>query len=133
MHNTVTDSPWMLSNCTRAKYNRADRNLLSSPDRNLDIPLAPLIRASTAAPIYFAPEELHVSQHRFLFQDGGVTPFNNPALLLFLMATLPEYGLRWETGEDRLLIVSVGTGSSAATHPGLRRRCISWLGAVGRR
>ncbi len=121
MHNTVTDSPWMLSNCTRAKYNRADRNLLSSPDRNLDIPLAPLVRASTAAPVYFAPEELRVGQHLFLFQDGGVTPFNNPALLQFLMATLPEYGLQWEPGQDRLLIVSVGTGSSAATHPGLRR------------
>ena len=125
MHNTVTDSPWLLSNCTRAKYNRADRNLLPSPDRNLDISLAPLIRASTAAPIYFAPEELHVGRHRFLFQDGGVTPFNSPALVQFLMATLPEYGLRWETGEDRLLIVSVGTGSSAATHPGLRRNRVN--------
>ncbi len=125
MHNTVTDSPWMLSNCTRAKYNRADRNLLSSPDRNLDIPLAPLVRASAAAPIYFAPEELHVGENQFLFQDGGVTPFNNPALLQFLMATLPEYGLRWETGENRLLIVSVGTGSSAATHPGLRRHRVN--------
>jgi len=125
MHNTVTDSPWMLTNCTRAKYNRADRNLLPSPDRNLDIPLAPLVRASTAAPVYFAPEELRVGQHLFLFQDGGVTPFNNPALLQFLMATLPEYGLRWETGEDRLLIVSVGTGSSAATHPGLRRNRVT--------
>ena len=94
MHNTVTDSPWLLSNCTRAKYNRADRNLLPSPDRNLDIPLAPLVRASTAAPIYFAPEELHVGRHRFLFQDGGVTPFNSPALVQFLIATLPE-GTGW--------------------------------------
>ncbi len=125
MHNTVTDSPWLLSNCTRAKYNRADRNLLPSPDRNLDIPLAPLIRASTAAPIYFAPEELHVGPHRFLFQDGALTSFNNPAFVQFLTATLPEYGLGWETGEDRLLIVSVGTGSSAATHPGLRRNRVN--------
>ena len=56
MHNTVTDSPWPLSNCTLGKYNRADRFLVSPPDRNLDIPLAPLVRASTAAPIYFAPQ-----------------------------------------------------------------------------
>jgi hypothetical protein len=41
------------------------------------------------------------------------------------MATLPEYGLRWETGEDRLLIVSVGTGTSAAAHPGLRRNRVN--------
>jgi uncharacterized protein len=120
MHNTVTDSPWPLSNCTLAKYNRADRNLISPPDRNLDIPLAPLVRASTAAPIYFEPQKLQVGRQEFLFQDGGVTPFNNPALLLFLMATLPEYGLRWPVGEDQLLLVSVGTGSAAAVHPRLR-------------
>jgi hypothetical protein len=28
------------------------------------------------------------------------------------MATLPEYRLNWETGEDKLMIVSVGTGSA---------------------
>ena len=120
MHNTVTDSPWPLSNCTLAKYNRADRYLISPPDCNLDIPLAPLVRASTAAPIYFEPQTLRVGRSEFLFQDGGVTPFNNPALLLFLMATLPEYGLRWPVGEDRLLLVSVGTGWAAAVHPELR-------------
>jgi uncharacterized protein len=125
MHNAVTDSPWMLSNCTRAKYNRADRHLLPSSDRNLDIPLAPLVRASAAAPIYFTPEELRVGQQRFLFQDGGVTPFNNPALVQFLMATLPEYGLGWTPGGDQLLIVSVGTGSSAAAHPDLRRNRVT--------
>lgn len=120
MHNTETDSPWPLSNCTLAKYNRAERNLISPPDRNLDIPLAPLVRASAAAPIYFEPQTLQVGRNPFLFQDGGVTPFNNPALLLFLMATLPEYGLRWPVGEDRLLLVSVGTGGAAAVHPKLR-------------
>lgn len=121
MYNTVTDSPWPVSNCTLAKYNRAERYLISPPDRNLDIPLAPLLRASTAAPVYFAPQTLEVGRKEFVFQDGGVTPFNNPALLLFLMATLPEYGLRWPVGEDRLLLVSVGTGSVAAAHPELRR------------
>jgi hypothetical protein len=120
MHNTATDSPWPLSNCTLAKYNRADRNLISPPDRNLDIPLAPLVRASTAAPIYFKPQLLKVGGHDFEFEDGGVTPFNNPALMLFLMATLPEYGLRWPVGEDQLLLVSVGTGSAAAVNPGQR-------------
>lgn len=124
MHNTVTDSPWPLSNCTQAKYNRADRALAEVSDRNLDIPLTPLIRASTAAPVYFEPEELTVGTHKFVFQDGGVTPFNNPALLQFLMATLPEYKLEWPVGEEHLLVVSVGTGSSAAVHPGLRRRTV---------
>jgi hypothetical protein len=125
MHNTATDSPWPLSNATTAKYNRADRLLLDPPDRNLDIPLGPLIRASCAAPIYFPPEQLPVGDRTFQFQDGGITPYNNPALLAFVMATLPDYGLGWPTGADEILVVSVGTGSSAAVHPRLRRRAVT--------
>jgi hypothetical protein len=46
----------------------------------------------------------------FVFQDGGVTVFNNPALQLFLMATLDSYRLNWPVGEEKMLLVSVGTG-----------------------
>jgi hypothetical protein len=127
LHNTVTDSPWPLSNCTRAKYNRADRNLKTPSDRNLDLPLSTLVRGSTAAPVYFPPQQLQIGSNRFVFQDGGITPFNNPALILFLLATLPEYGLVWPAGEDRLLIVSVGTGSSAAVHPNVLAREVDIL------
>ena len=52
LHNTKTDSAWPLSNCTQAKYNRADRYLLDEPDRNLDLSLIELLRGSTAAPVY---------------------------------------------------------------------------------
>lgn len=48
----------------------------------------------------------------FVFVDGGTTAYNNPAFLLFRMATEPAYKLSWERGEDRLLIVSIGTGSA---------------------
>jgi uncharacterized protein len=122
LHSTRTDSPWPLSNCTWAKYNRADRYLITPPDRNLDLSLSTLIRGSTAAPIYFPPQEVQIGERAFLFQDGGVTSFNNPALILFLLATLPEYRLCWPVGEDRLLIVSIGTGSAAAVHPNLLAR-----------
>lgn len=125
MHNVMTDSAWPLSNCTRSKYNLADRNLLPSPDRNLDIPLTPLVRASAAAPIYFPPERIAVGRHTFIFEDGGITGYNNPAMLLLSMATLPEYGLSWSTGPDQLLLVSVGTGSSAAVHPSLPMRKVN--------
>jgi hypothetical protein len=130
MHNTVTDSPWPLSNCTQAKYNRADRALKTPSDRNLDLPLSALIRASTAAPVYFMPEQLTLGDRAFVVQDGGVTPFNNPALLQFVMATLPEYGLAWPVGEDQLLIVSVGTGSSAAVRPTATASSASVFGAL---
>ena len=48
----------------------------------------------------------------FVFVDGGVTMYNNPAFQLFLMATVGPYSLCWETGERNMLLVSVGTGTS---------------------
>jgi hypothetical protein len=115
--NWTTDSPWPVSNNPAAKYNDCNR-----PDCNLNIPLWQLVRASTAAPTYFPPEVLNWdkadSSKSFAFVDGGITPYNNPAFQLFRMATLPEYRLRWETGEDKMLIVSVGTGSGPLAGPG---------------
>jgi hypothetical protein len=76
-----------------------------------------LVRASTAAPIYFPPEVIELQRgnpnRTFVFVDGGVTPYNNPAFLVYRFATEPAYNLRWERGEDKLLLVSVGTGATA--------------------
>jgi hypothetical protein len=47
--------------------------------------------------------------------DGGITPYNNPGLLLYLMATLPCFHLEWERGLDKLLLVSIGTGRVRVT------------------
>jgi uncharacterized protein len=109
--NVTTDSPWPISNNPDAKYN--DR---SRPDCNLRIPLWQLVRASTAAPVYFPPEILQWDpddmSRTFVFADGGVTPHNNPAFLLYRMATDPAYRLGWKTGEQNMLIVSVGTGAA---------------------
>ena len=84
--NVSTDSPWPISSNPLAKYNDPSR-----PDCNLCIPLWQLVRASTAAPIYFAPEVLQWDRNdpskTFVFEDGGLTPYNNPAFLLARMAT----------------------------------------------
>ncbi|MGE0816592.1 MAG: patatin-like phospholipase family protein [Vicinamibacterales bacterium] len=114
LRSATTDSPWPLSNNPRAKYND-----LARPDSNLRLPLWQIVRASTAAPTYFPPEVVQVGQQSFVFQDGGVTMFNNPALQLFLMATLDVYRLGWPTGEDRMLLVSVGTGAAAEANDNL--------------
>jgi patatin-like phospholipase/acyl hydrolase len=108
LRNATTDSPWPLSNNPRAKYNAQER-----PDCNLRLRLWQLVRASTAAPTYFPPEVVHVGPHEFIFVDGGVTMYNDPAFQLFLMATTEPYRLGWATGRDKLLLVSVGTGASA--------------------
>lgn len=108
LRNASTDSPWPVSNNPHAKYNATDRR-----DCNLRIPLWQLVRASTAAPVYFPPEVVSLGEHEFVFVDGGITMFNNPAFQLFLMATLEPYHLMWPTGVDRMLLVSVGTGAAA--------------------
>ena len=107
MRNATTDSPWPISNNPKAKYNAP--NLDNS---NLHLPLWKLVRASTAAPTYFPPEEVQVGGRRFLFVDGGVTSYNNPAFLVFLMSTAGAYRLSWPVGPDKMLVVSIGTGSS---------------------
>ncbi|HZF07774.1 MAG TPA: patatin-like phospholipase family protein [Thermoanaerobaculia bacterium] len=109
--NVTTDSPWPVSSNPLAKYNQRDRK-----DCNLQIPLWRLVRASTAAPIFFPPEVLPWDPNdpakTFVFVDGGVTPYNNPAFLLYRMATLAPYKLGWKTGERKLLLISVGTGAA---------------------
>lgn len=109
--NVTTDSPWPISSNPLAIF-----NLPELSECNLRIPLWQLVRASTAAPIFFAPEILRwdpndPSKH-FVFVDGGMTPYNDPAFLLFRMATHEGYRLGWKTGERNLLLVSVGTGAA---------------------
>jgi patatin-like phospholipase/acyl hydrolase len=113
LRNATTDSPWPLSNNPAARYNAR------SPS-NLESPLWQLVRASTAAPTYFPPEIVEVGDKEFLFVDGGVTMYNNPAFQLFLMATVDPYNLRWPTGEDKMLLVSVGTGASPDANANLQ-------------
>jgi patatin-like phospholipase/acyl hydrolase len=115
-----TLSPWPLTNHPKAKYNDIQRF-----DCNLQIPLWQLVRASTAAPIFFPPQRVWlphsdgkaktVGKRTTLgtycyFVDGGVSGYNNPAHLAYRMATLPEYPFQWSRGLDKLKIVSVGTG-----------------------
>ena len=98
-----TGSTWPFINHPNGKYFALNRALL----------LRNVVRASTAAPMFFVPVKYAVGRSGSYgaFVDGGVSMSNNPALLLFLIATLKEFPFRWSTGEDRLLLVSVGTGN----------------------
>jgi hypothetical protein len=108
--NATTDSAWPISSNPWAKYNYPTRS-----DCNLRIPLWQLVRASTAAPVYFAPEVVpwdpRDPKKTFVFVDGGTTAYNNPAFLMARMVTEPAYQLSWPKGERNLLVLSVGTGS----------------------
>jgi uncharacterized protein len=122
LRNATTDSPWPISNNPFAKYNDP-ANLAN----NLKFPLWQLVRASTAAPTYFPPEVIMIEGKPFVFVDGGVTMYNNPTFQMFLMAAVDRYWIKappekrgWNTGTGKMLIVSVGTGTSAGANYSLK-------------
>jgi len=111
-------SPWPVSNNPNGKYfSSRDGGVIG----NGDYKLWQAVRASTAAPDYFDPERITIAQlpgHAPVygdFVDGGVSPFNNPALQAFMYATLGGYRIKWPTGRDKILLVSVGTGAADPT------------------
>jgi len=133
LRNHTTDSPWPVWNNPAAKYNRRTKDD-GSPrlNCNLDLPLWQLVRASTAAPTFFPPEVVTLAEgtsaeQSFIFVDGGVTTYNNPAYLAFQMATGSPYQLNWPTGTDQLLIVSVGTGNAPKIQPDLKAEDMNLL------
>lgn len=106
-----TGSVWFLTNNPDAPYWKDGEHVGNRRYR-----LSSLVRASAAAPLYFAPQRINVvdGQQPGLFIDGSVSPHNNPALALLQIATIPAYGYSWKTGADRLEITSIGTGTYQA-------------------
>jgi uncharacterized protein len=106
-----TGSPWIIVNNPRSAYweTPADKSFIG----NRHYPLTNIVRASTAAPHYFEPEEISIAPGMppGLFVDGGASPYNNPALALLMIAALPQHGLAWPLGPENMTIVSVGTGA----------------------
>jgi hypothetical protein len=113
-----TGSPWVLNNNPRGPHFAASED---GAVPNADFLLRDIVRASTAAPHYFDPERITLAKGRAgAFIDGGVSPHNNPALALLMLATLSGHGLRWPLGEERLLVVSIGTGSKSRAEDPLK-------------
>lgn len=122
VRNQTTGSAWPITNNPNAKYN--DSNL---PDCNLNVPLWKVVRASTAAPVYFDPEQIMLGDKLHIFVDGAITPYNNPALITALTAVLPSYNVNWEPGPDKIRLISIGTirVTSAAFQTKVKQM---WLG-----
>jgi len=115
MRNATTDSFWPVTNNPFARFNQREL-----PSCNLKIPLWQLVRASTAAPCFFPPEVVHIGNEAFIFIDGALTTYNNPAFQAFLMATVEPYNLNWPAGEDKILVVSIGTGTNPKANADLQ-------------
>lgn len=140
-----TQSVWVLHNNPRGKY--YDRRGKGFP--NKDYPLWTLLRASAAAPTYFDSVGVQIlgddivareeneegtefrDRDKFgSFIDGGMSPFNDPSLQALMYVTLDGYRVGWDTGKDKLLLVSVGTGSFEPPEVNAPR---GFLGRVKRR
>lgn len=121
VRNHSTGSAWPVTNNPKAKFNAADR-----PDCNLNIPLWKLVRASTAAPVYFEPEQIVLGDTPSVFVDGSITPYNNPSVIAALTAVLPCYRMDWTPGPDNIRLISLGTMSFSSGLPAKVRKL--WLG-----
>jgi hypothetical protein len=137
-----TGAVWVLCNNPKLKYwNDGPPGADGAPEwiGNHGYDLAQLVRASTAAPYHFTPVSLDIAAGETgLFVDGAVSPHNNPALLMFLMATVKGYALDWPVGADKLQIISVGTGHHRVRIERTRRRLsgsllLRLIGMVSRR
>jgi hypothetical protein len=118
-------SPWPISNNPRGKY-FATRP--SGAIGNGAYPLWQVVRASTAAPSFFDPEHIAIGEGvEGEFVDGGVSPFNNPALQAVMYATLDGYRIGWPSGAERLMVVSIGTGTA---DPRVQRSSLAALHAI---
>jgi len=136
-----TGSVWVLCNNPKLPFwpdGPVDENGRPQWRGNQSYNLARLVRASTAAPYHFTPVSIDIAEDEDgpragVFTDGGVSPHNNPALLLFLMATLEGYQLNWPTGPEKLQIISVGTGHHRVRIDRAKSRLPRsfWLGLAG--
>ncbi len=112
-----TGSPWVLTNNPRSMYwSTSDADAKTGKEKSIGnsaYKIRDVVRASAAAPFYFAPKIIQVSATEpGLFVDGGVSPHNNPALQLFMLAGIKGYGFNWPTDKDKLLLVSLGQDAS---------------------
>ncbi len=116
-----TGSPWPLGNNPMARNFNVKSG--SAAIANADYPLWQVVRASTAAPTYFVPEKITIAQAAGKdavigeFVDGGVSPFNNPALQALMYAS-------------QLFLVSVGTGTGDPSRPTSKVVAVAGINAL---
>lgn len=124
-----TGAAWTLTNNPRSVYWEGPPG--GFPNKRLLI--RKLVLASAAAPTFFEERRIRLVPENEptppgadvdgVFVDGGVAALNDPSLQLLKVATLKQYGFGWQSGDDRLMMTSVGTGywRPCITQEALRR------------
>ncbi|MET0181835.1 MAG: patatin-like phospholipase family protein [Caulobacterales bacterium] len=111
-----TGAAWTLTNNPNSVYWNGPPG--GFPNKRLL--LRKLVLASAAAPTFFEERRIRLVPEdepapadddvEGVFVDGGVAGLNDPSLQLLKVATLNQYGFRWASGDDRLMMLSIGTG-----------------------
>lgn len=109
-----TGSAWTLTNNPRSKFWEGSA-LGAAANKRLVV--RKLVQASAAAPTFFDEVKLTldndgamVENAEGVFVDGAIAGLNNPSVQLLKVATLKSYGFEWPSGEDQILMLSIGTG-----------------------
>ncbi len=110
-----TDSAWVLTNNPKSKFWESTDGAHTP---NKDYPLRTVVRASAAAPTFFEPVVMKITEKNpqgfpeqaGAFVDGAISGHNSPALQALMTAILPSYKFCWPGGVDNMLLISVGTG-----------------------
>jgi len=85
-----SNSVWAMHNNPFSRYYNSSTGAAVA---NKDFLVRRVLRASNAPPTIVTPELIEVAKgHTGFFIDGGVSPFNSPSLLMFLIATTPSCG-----------------------------------------
>ncbi len=102
-----TFSTWPVQNFMRGRYYNDNAGIL----------LKDLLRATSAAPSFFRAKKMAVNLkgQEGIFIDGGISLANNPGFQALMLATISGYSLNWPLGAKKLMITSVGTGTSTKT------------------
>lgn len=111
-----TGSAWTLTNNPRSAFWEGPSG--GYPNKRFQI--RKLVLASAAAPTFFEERCIQLipdgepvppgADAQGEFVDGAVAALNDPSLQLLKVATLAPYGFNWPSGDDRLMMISVGTG-----------------------
>ncbi len=104
-----TGSAWIINNIPHAPYFEDAPDGSYIGNRHFDV--AELLRAATAAPVFFDQQPVEIGPGQTAtFVDGGLSPYNDPSLALLKLARLRAFGLNWPTGPEQLFVLSIGTG-----------------------
>jgi hypothetical protein len=110
-----TGSPWVVTNHPLSLYYDPPEGSHAFPNKRYR--LIDLVLASAAAPTFFDEvvidiefDEHRKSKQRGYFVDGAVSGNNNPSLGLLMLALEPSYRFGWQSGAEKLMMTSCGTG-----------------------